>query len=193
MPARHWLRGGREYGSEEPVAIDVRKLGASSTPLEEIFVRKRALALWQEGQRLQLEGDLEEAILLYTRSIAVCPTAEAHTFLGWAYSFKNRLDDAIDECKKAIDVDPSFGNPYNDIGSYLIAQGKGDEAVEWLEKAKAAPRYEARHFPYMNLGRLFAGRGLTDRAIDEFEQALQLCPAEATCVAALAYLRRRIN
>ena len=161
--------------------------------LEEIFVRKRALALWQEGQRLQLEGDLEEAILLYTRSIAVCPTAEAHTFLGWAYSFKNRLDDAIDECKKAIAVDPSFGNPYNDIGSYLIAQGKGDDAVEWLEKAKAAPRYEARHFPYMNLGRLFAGRGLTDRAIEEFEHALKLCPAEATCVAALAYLRRRIN
>jgi Tfp pilus assembly protein PilF len=161
--------------------------------LEEIFVRKRALALWQEGQRLQLEGDLDEAILLYTQSIAVCPTAEAHTFLGWAYSFKNRLDDAIDECKKAIAVDPSLGNPYNDIGSYLIAQGKGDEAMDWLEKAKDAGRYEARHFPYMNLGRLFAGRGLTDRAIAEFEQALHLCPGEATCVAALTYLRRRIN
>ena len=161
--------------------------------LEEIFVRKRALALWQEGQRLQLEGDLDEAIALYTQSIAVCPTAEAHTFLGWAYSFQNRLEDAIDECKKAIAVDPSLGNPYNDIGSYLIAQGKGDEAVDWLQKAKGAPRYEARHFPYMNLGRLFAGRGLTDRAIEEFEQALALCPGEATCVAALAYLRRRIN
>jgi tetratricopeptide (TPR) repeat protein len=161
--------------------------------LEEIFVRKRALALWQEGQRLQLEGDLDEAILLYTQSIEVCPTAEAHTFLGWAYSFKNRLDDAIDECKKAIAVDPSLGNPYNDIGSYLIAQGKGDEAVDWLQKAKDATRYEARHFPYMNLGRLFAGRGLTDRAIEEFEHALHLCPGEATCVAALTYLRRRIN
>jgi tetratricopeptide (TPR) repeat protein len=161
--------------------------------LEEIFVRKQALALWQEGQRLQLEGDLDEAILLYTKSIAVCPTAEAHTFLGWAYSFKNRLDDAIDQCKKAIDVDPSLGNPYNDIGSYLIAQGKGDQAVDWLQKAKDAPRYEARHFPYMNLGRLFAGRGLTDRAIEEFEHALELCPGESTCVAALTYLRRRIN
>jgi Tfp pilus assembly protein PilF len=161
--------------------------------LEDIFVRKQALALWQEGQRLQLEGELEGAIRLYTRSIAIFPTAEAHTFLGWAYSFKNQLDDAIDECKKAIDVDPTFGNPYNDIGSYLIAQGKGDEAVGWLERAKSARRYEARHFPYMNLGRLFAGRGLTDRAIAEFEQALQVCPEEPTCVAALAYLRRRIN
>jgi Tfp pilus assembly protein PilF len=161
--------------------------------LEEIFVRQRALALWQEGQRLQLEGELEEAMDMYARSIAICPTAEAHTFLGWAYSFKNRLDDAIAECKKAIAVDPTFGNPYNDIGSYLIAQGKGDEAIEWLEQAKRAPRYEPRHFPYMNLGRLFAGRGLTDRAIEEFEQALILCPGEATCEAALAYLRRRIN
>jgi Tfp pilus assembly protein PilF len=161
--------------------------------LEEIFVRQRALALWQEGQRMQLEGGLDEAIALYLRSISVCPTAEAHTFLGWAYSFKNRLDDAIDECKKAIAVDPTFGNPYNDIGSYLIAQGRGDEAVEWLERAKGATRYEARHFPFMNLGRLFAGRGLTDRAIREFEQALSLCPDEPTCQAALRYLRRRIN
>ena len=73
--------------------------------LEEIRPQAGARSV-QRAQRLQLEA-LEEAILLYTRSIAVCPTAEAHTFLGWAYSFKNRLDDAIDECKKAISVDPA--------------------------------------------------------------------------------------
>ena len=31
---------------------------------------------------------------------------------------------------------PTFGNPYNDIGAYLIAKGELDEAIEWLEKAK---------------------------------------------------------
>jgi Tfp pilus assembly protein PilF len=58
-----------------------------------------------------------------------------------------RIDDAIAECHRAIEIDPSFGNPYNDIGAYLIAKGELDEAVPWLEKAKTAPRYDPRHYP----------------------------------------------
>lgn len=161
--------------------------------VEELFLRQRALALWHEGQRFHLEGDLERAIEYYDRSIQVFPTAEAYTFRGWALSYQNRLDDAIAECKKAIEVDPGFGNPYNDIGSYLMAQGKTDEAIEWLERAKKAPRYEPRHFPYMNLGRLYAAQGLASRAIEEFQAALSLCPGEPTCAAAIAALRQRIN
>ena len=100
------------------------------------------------------------------------PTAEAYTFRGWAYQSFGRTDDAIEECKRAIQVDPDFGNPYNDIGAYLIAKGELDEAIEWLEKAKRAPKYEPRHFPFMNLGRLYAQKGMVMKAISEFEEAL---------------------
>ena len=58
--------------------------------------RDRALALWREGYRLQMTGDLEGAIDTYRRSLAVLPTAEAHTFLGWVMSFQGRLDEAIE-------------------------------------------------------------------------------------------------
>ena len=59
----------------------------------------------------------------------------------------------------------------NDIGSYLVKKGKLDEAIEWLEKAKTAPRYEPRHFPYMNLGRIYAQKGMVLRGAgrDELE------------------------
>jgi len=56
------------------------------------------------------------------------------------------VDEAIAECKRAIEVDPEFGNPYNDIGSYLIALGRHDEAIPWLEQAIVAPRYDPRHY-----------------------------------------------
>jgi Tfp pilus assembly protein PilF len=160
---------------------------------EQLFLRQRALTLWQEGQRVQLDGDVTRAIEYYAQSIAIFPTAEAHTFLGWAYSFQDRLDEAIAECKRAIAVDPTFGNPYNDIGSYLIAQGKTRAAMRWLEKAKTAPRYEPRHYPYINLGRLYASRGQVGRAIGEFEAALRLAPDEPGVAAALVALRQRIN
>jgi len=44
---------------------------------------RRATELWQEAYRYQMEGELDRAIDRYQRSIDVCPTAEAHTFLGW--------------------------------------------------------------------------------------------------------------
>lgn len=157
------------------------------------FSKKRALFLWQEGQRLHDEGDLSRAIALYTQSIAIYPTAESYTFRGWAYSFQGRIDDAITECKKAIAIDPSFGNPYNDIGSYLIVKGKHDEAEEWLKRAKVAVRYDFRHSPCINLGRIYAAKGLLIQAVHEFEQALELFPREPNCTAALEHLRKMLN
>jgi Tfp pilus assembly protein PilF len=155
--------------------------------------KRRALALWEQGQREQESGALDRAIELYTQSIAEHPTAEAYTFRGWAFSFQGRIEEAIAECKKAIDVDPSFGNPYNDIGSYLIRLARFDEAHEWLEKAKTAPRYGPRHFPFMNLARLYARRGMLARAIDEIEGAIRLAPGEPTCIALRNELRGRLN
>jgi len=152
-----------------------------------------ALQLWQEGTHRLLSGDLEEAVALFTRSLEVRPTAEAYTFRGWAYSFTGRLDDAIEECRKAIATDPAFGNPYNDIGCYLMEQGKLDEAVSWFEQAKRALRYEPRHFPYLNLGRLRAARGEFAEAILEFQGALEQAPEDPVALQFLETLKYKVN
>ncbi len=154
---------------------------------------EKAMQLWQEGTHRLLSGDLEEAVALFTRSLEVRPTAEAYTFRGWAYSFQGRLDDAIQECRKAIATDPTFGNPYNDIGCYLMEQGKHDDAVPWFEQAKRAPRYEPRHFPYLNLGRLRAARGEFAEAILEFQGALEQAPEDPVALQFLETLKYKVN
>ena len=161
--------------------------------MDDGVLKDQALTLWMKGQKHHLRGDFNRAIELYTKSLALYPTAEAYTFRGWAYSFQGRLDEAIDECKKAIAVDQTFGNPYNDIGSYLVNRGELDQAIEWLEKAKTAPRYEPRHFPFMNLGRIYAQKRMVRRAIQEFEAALKIHPGEPACLAALGQLRGSLN
>src|SRR3982750_90579 len=95
-----------------------------------------AIRLWEEGQACQMRRELPEAIRLYRESLAAYPTAEAHTFLGWALSWQGDIDGAIEECKLAIAVDPEFGNPYNDIGVYLIQKDELEAAIPWLERAK---------------------------------------------------------
>ncbi len=103
--------------------------------------RAQALELWRSGFERHRHRDLRAAVDLYRRSIETCPTPEAHTFLGWAYAHAGYVERAIAECKRAIEVDPNFGNPYNDIGAYLIEKGALDDAVPWLERAalRAAP------------------------------------------------------
>jgi tetratricopeptide (TPR) repeat protein len=151
-----------------------------------------AYDLFQEAYERQMEGELETAIDLYQRSIEAYPTAEAHTFLGWTYSFQGKLDEAIDECKKAIEVDPEFGNPYNDIGAYLIEKSEHDAAIPWLIKALNAKRYESYHFAHYNLGRAYIGKEQFTSARQAFEAALKLRPDYEVASDALATLKKHI-
>ena len=100
---------------------------------------------------------------------------------------------AIVECKRAIELDPEFGNPYNDIGSYLMKLGNLEEAIPWLERAKTARRYEPRHFPFLNLGRLYAAKGQLLRAAEEFRGALRFDPGNSLAEQALDQLNAAIN
>jgi tetratricopeptide (TPR) repeat protein len=153
----------------------------------------KALELFQQAHAHQLAGEMDEAIKLYLASIELNPTAEAHTFLGWTYSFQGRLDEAIRECKKAIDVDPEFGNPYNDIGAYLIELDRLDEAIPWLDRATSASRYESYHFPWFNLGRAYEGKEHLTRAVECYSRSLEYDADYEPAQKALRAVRLKIN
>ena len=153
----------------------------------------RAIAFFQRGYEYQMSGEFDLAIEYYKRSIEVHPTAEAYTFLGWTYSFQGKLQEAIAECKNAIKVDPDFGNPYNDIGAYLIELERYDEAIPWLEKATFAKRYEPRHYPHFNLGRVYLIKGMVKKALEEFQKALEIYPDYPVAKEAIEKLRVTLN
>jgi Tfp pilus assembly protein PilF len=154
---------------------------------------ERALRIFQEAYQHQMNKELDEAVELYKRSIEIFPTAEAYTFLGWTYSWMGRIDDAIAECHKAIEVDPTFGNPYNDIGSYLMTKGQVDEAIPWLERALQAPRYESYCYPHMNLGRAYESKRDWLRAKDEYRKALAENKEYTPAAQGLARIRGFLN
>ena len=153
----------------------------------------RAWEVLQDAYQAQMEGDYDRAVELYQSSLELFPTAEAHTFLGWTYHFQGKLEEAIAECKRAIEIDPEFGNPYNDIGAYLIEMGRFEEAIPWLERATEARRYEPRHFPHYNLGRAYLGKEMYARAMRCFQEALQVEPRYSQARQALESLRRMVN
>ena len=137
-----------------------------------------AQQLWQRGLRAQLEGEIDEAMRLYRTSLETHETAEAWAFLGWGLSFQGQLEDAVDACLRAIELDPGLGNPYNDIGAYLVEQDREDEAVLWFQRAKEAERYETPQFPYLNLARLYIHRGRLAASLLELQVAELLAPED---------------
>src|SRR5271156_3824351 len=159
----------------------------SRNPLE------HAWELLQKAYREQMEGEYDSAVDLYKQSLEIFPTAEAHTFLGWTYHFQGKVEEAIAECKRAIEVDPDFGNPYNDIGAYLISLGRHDEAISWLQQAIKAPRYDPRHFPHFNRGRVYYAKGQFNRARRCFQDALRIEPRYTLARQAMDNLRSMVN
>lgn len=165
--------------------------GCNQMATEQDF--RKAMELVKRAMDHQMAGEIEQSIRLYKESIALCPTADAHTYLGWAYSFQGKLNDAIAQCEIAIQIDPDFGNPYNDIGVYLMQQQQLDDAVPWLEKAKQAKRYEPRHFPYLNLGRVYVAKGMLQKALEEFRGALRLDPGNEDLVQTIEQLETKLQ
>ncbi|MGQ0664363.1 MAG: tetratricopeptide repeat protein [Pseudomonadota bacterium] len=150
----------------------------------------RAMEFWQQGYLLHLLGEYERAVEFFRRSIEVHPTAEGHTFLGWSLSHLGRLEEAIAAAQKAIPLDPDFGNPYNDIGVYLIELGRPDQAIPWLEKAARSKRYCCYQFPHANMGRILLMQGNSAEAKRAFERALEYSADYLPALLGLEYIRR---
>ncbi len=143
---------------------------------------------FQAAYILQSAGELERAADAYERSLRLVPTAEANTFLGWTYSFMGRYDEAIAACRHAIEVDPAFGNPYNDIGAYLIELGRLDEAIPWLEKAVASSRYCCYFYAHTNLARVYLHKRMPEKARKALQAALRVNPDYAPARELLRHL-----
>jgi tetratricopeptide (TPR) repeat protein len=145
-----------------------------------------------KAYQLHMKGEVERAIALYTKSIEILPTPEAYTFRGWARSFEKDYAAAIEDCHRAIDLDPEFGNPYNDIGAYYLEQDEPDDAIPWLRMALKAKRYESYCFPHFNLGRVYEAKGQLGKALEHFQQALQEDPRYALAVKAVARVKGKL-
>jgi tetratricopeptide (TPR) repeat protein len=179
-----------------PAAKDnsAERLSTEAAAMSDGSEIEQARKYFEQAYEHQMKGELDEAADLYKKSIEAFPTAEAHTFLGWTYScFQGRLEEAISECLRAIQVDPDFGNPYNDIGAYLIEQGALDEAIPWLEKATRATRYQSYCFPHYNLGRVYERKRQWTEAIECYQRSLEHNAQYTLAKTALRRLRSMMN
>lgn len=108
---------------------------------------------------------------------------------AWELSKAGRIDEAIAEWKKALDLSPENDKAHNNVGLLLVAAGRFEEAIPHFEKTlKVNPEYPVAH---SNLGVALAGSGKLDDAIAEFEKALTVDPGSTEAKNNLERARER--
>lgn len=154
---------------------------------------QKAYNLIRRASQAQIEGQLERAAQLFRASLNLHPTAEAYTFLAWTFSLLGYYERAIALCRLAIRIDPTFGNPYSDLGAYLIELQRYNEATQWLRQATRARRFASCYSTHYNLARIYEHLGEEAKALDNYRCSLMHCPGCLQTRTAYGRLLSRTN
>ena len=120
-------------------------------------------AYWKDGKSL------------WTRELA-CTSGNylAHNNLGVCLDKEGRLDEAVAEYRKALEIKPDYAEAINDLGVVLFAKGDLEAAIAQYRKALEIQPGSAK-IRY-NLGNALALHGKLDEAIAQYRKALEIAP-----------------
>lgn len=147
------------------------------------------------GQGMLLISDKKylEALEVFNQAKECEATAEVLTLIGWCYSFLKDMEKAKYFCFQAIHADATYGPPYNDLGTYMLDEGNLNEALKWFSKAKSAPNYDNREYPYINAGRTYLMLKDLTSALGEFRRAQEMVPWQDNIKDTIARLQELID
>lgn len=121
------------------------------------------------------KGDLDKAEALFKKAIEFGPGLDKPYYnLGLIYQRRGELEPAKKMFAKAAELDLDDREPLIMVSKVLQAQGKPEEAVKFLEG-------HARRFPSSaelatGLGLAYIQTGAEDKAVEEFNRAIELNP-----------------
>jgi tetratricopeptide (TPR) repeat protein len=123
------------------------------------------------------EGKIDDAIERYNEVLKIIPGyARAYSALAYMYINKGDLQRAFEYYHEGLKFNPQNDLLHAGLGSLLLQTGQVDNAIPELETSvKIKPNAEI----YSNLGAAFYSKGETDKALDCYQNATRLNPANA--------------
>ena len=123
-----------------------------------------------------IENNAEKQYLLLQEYARKFPKEKGtHRALGSYYEFRRGdLEEAIKEYKKALDLDPDYGDVHNDLAYIYTEKGDFSKAVEHLTKYASLSPGEAN--PRDSLAEAYFWMGRLDEATVQYKEALEIKP-----------------
>jgi len=141
-----------------------------------------AVAHWQYGWLLVFVGRAEEALKEMQRAVELDPLSPVMTtdlnvpyqMRAWKSSgveAKREYDKAIAQCRKALELDPSFYLPHFVLGTIEM---RGTNYLKAIEEFRLAQTMETQPILTAYLGYAYARNEQKDKAMDTQEELNQL-------------------
>jgi len=133
---------------------------------------------YEKGRREFLNREYDAAIKSYASAISLNPNfAIAYNNRGLAYWYKGNNDKTIEDCSKAISLNPNpahLAMAYNNRGLGYWKKREYDRAFEDYNKAISLDPNLAQ--AYNNRGLIYWTKGENGRAIEDYNKAISLDP-----------------
>jgi len=164
----------------------------SAIALNEKFVE----AYIERGKIYSLRGQYDKAISDFSKAIVIEPSGvEAYRLRGWAFYSIREGDSAIADYNKAITMVPEDAWTYQRRGdAYIDRKRDYDKAIE--DYSKVIIIYKGQYdrkkranalnpfdglagslaWAYVGLGNAYEGKGMYDKSISEFSNAILIVP-----------------
>ena len=132
-----------------------------------------------EGPRLSgimkyAKHEYGEAVVELQKSLKIQPDLTAIYYLGLTYSQLNKLELALNQFQKALDLQPSFDLARVMVAMTLLKQERIDDAIN--EAQKAIENQEENALAHNILGSAYLVKGKYDKAMAEFDRAIAINP-----------------
>ncbi len=120
----------------------------------------------------------KNSFTLWTDTVRKAPdSAVAHKYLGFALYTDGRLDEAIEQYKAAVGLDPNNEDVHLNLGAAYYVKGWTDQAMtEYQTVLMLNPNNSVAH---CNLGDAFLADGLIDDAVEHYQIAIEINPGFA--------------
>ncbi len=134
--------------------------------------------------------DYRAAEAHFARALQGNPSdAPTHSHRAWMLMRLNRVDEALAEGRKAVELDPVSGGMISNLAAVQYYAGRFGEAVASWQSARALDPSDPGTIGNLAMGYAMAGRAA--EAIRAAEDALRLSPDDAYAVATTAYVYAR--
>ena len=135
---------------------------------------------------LAYEWDFPVAEREFRRALELRPTyATAHQYYGYSLTAMGRLAEAIDERKKAVELDPINPLMASALGEAYYQARQFDQTIEQNQRAlQLDPTYA---IALVNIGRAFQQKGMHAQAQAAFQKILAVVPDDPAVLALLGH------
>jgi type IV pilus assembly protein PilF len=158
--------------------VDIRTDGSA---------RSTAIGLVRASQDYLAAGDAKSALESARRALRIDgDSADAHSLVGLSLDALGQAPAAGQHHRRAAEIAPTRGALLNNYGTWLCANGKAPESLQWFERATVAPGYPTPELALANAGACGLQAGDVDRAHALLRQAISIAPSNPLALRALA-------